>query len=64
MAEEDLLPIIKELYEKDYVNQNVCGTYVNVAQCILTRQGSMDHFDMDIQDWFEWYYTNFGTETK
>ena len=63
-AEEDLLPIIKELYEKDYVNQNVCGTYVNVAQCILTRQGSMDHFDMDIQDWFEWYYTNFGTETK
>lgn len=46
------------------MNQNICGTYVNVAQHILTREGSMDHFDMDIQDWFEWYNMNFGIETK
>ena len=64
MAEEELLPVIKELYEKDYVNQNICGTYVNVAQSILTQPGSLDHIEMDIHEWFKWYYTNFGTETK
>lgn len=64
MGEEDLLPIIMKLYEKDYVNQMICGTYVNVAQDILTKHSSMDHFIMDIHEWFKWYYTNFGTETK
>ncbi len=64
MGEEDLLPIIKKLYVKDYVNQMICGTYVNVAQDILTKHCSMDHFYMDIHEWFEWYIRNFVTKTK
>lgn len=60
IAEEDLLPIVKELYEKDFVNQNICGTYVNVAQSILARQGSENnHIERDIHEWFEWYYEEF-----
>ena len=56
---EELLPLVKELFEKDYVDQEVCGTYVNVSTTILTHQGYNYSYATDIHKWFDWYNMTF-----
>lgn len=52
---DELLPLIKELYEKDYLDKSMCGPYTEVESEINNRKGTGFFYETDIHKWFEWY---------
>lgn len=59
MHTEDLLPQIKRLYDKDYVDTTFNETYEDIEESILSHKSSRDYYIMDIHEWFKWYNKTF-----
>lgn len=59
MCAKDLLPQIKRLYDKDYVDTTFNETYEEVEESILSHKSPRAYFIMDIHEWFKWYNKTF-----